>query len=170
MVIFKEDSEDWKRLDFDTLKRGPIALYHSASLLTRDVEEMRSLGYLVLPMDLESEDEESFHTLVARVLKFPGYYGRNLDALNDCLGGLPETFGEDLLIVLDSFDTFFRRDERSAHIILDLLWQNSMRNQLWGHTTITFVRSADPRFEVPPVGAAGVGWNSEEFLNSSRGV
>lgn len=34
-------------------------------------------------------DEASFHDAIAAALGFPGYYGRNLDALYDCLTDQP---------------------------------------------------------------------------------
>ncbi len=33
-------------------------------------------------------DRESFHDYLAQALQLPDYYGRNLDALHDCLGEL----------------------------------------------------------------------------------
>ena len=39
---------------------------------------------------------EEAHAYLARTLRLPPYYGRNLDALADCLG----MFGEDIYIVL----------------------------------------------------------------------
>lgn len=31
------------------------------------------------------QDKADFHTALAEALHFPGYYGKNLDALHDCL-------------------------------------------------------------------------------------
>lgn len=41
-------------------------------------------------------DRDAAHAYLAGVLRFPPYYGRNLDALADCLGAL----GGDVLIAL----------------------------------------------------------------------
>ena len=35
-------------------------------------------------------DRETLHTTLASLLRLPDYYGRNLDALYDCLTSLPE--------------------------------------------------------------------------------
>lgn len=36
----------------------------------------------------EFENVESFHAFIAEALRFPEYYGGNLDALSDCLGDI----------------------------------------------------------------------------------
>lgn len=42
-----------------------------------------------IKLDLSNvADEEAFHDIVAAKLEFPAYYGRNLDALWDCLTDL----------------------------------------------------------------------------------
>ena len=38
----------------------------------------------------------AFHSLIAQILGFPAHYGRNLDALYDCLTELPD--GTELVI------------------------------------------------------------------------
>lgn len=46
----------------------------------------------------------AFHTRIARILDFPDYYGKNLDALYDCLTDLPE--GTELTIThFDALET-----------------------------------------------------------------
>ena len=41
-------------------------------------------------------DRESCHQYIARIMRFPDYYGHNLDALYDCLG----EFGTDSTVVI----------------------------------------------------------------------
>lgn len=38
----------------------------------------------------EMTSRENAHTYLAKILSFPDYYGRNLDALYDCLGDISE--------------------------------------------------------------------------------
>ncbi len=170
MTFFGRDPEQQERLDFRLLQFGPVVLYNQSTVLDRDIADVAKLGYEPRRLDLESADAGSFHDLIASALKFPDYYGRNLDALSDCVSELPYTFESDLLLVLDSFDVFFRRDERFAHAVLDVLWCNALRNQLVGHTTLVFARSADPRIQVPSVGSADIYWNPTEFLDKNRGA
>ena len=42
-------------------------------------------------------DRDSLHTTLKRVLNFPDYYGRNLDALRDCLTDV----SEEIMIYID---------------------------------------------------------------------
>lgn len=37
-------------------------------------------------------DEASFYTEIAKKCSFPDYFGRNLDALNECLGDLAQEY------------------------------------------------------------------------------
>jgi RNAse (barnase) inhibitor barstar len=170
MTSFGRSPELQDRLDFRLLQFGPVALYYQSTVLDRDVAGVSGLGYEVRRLDLEAADADAFHDLISSSLNFPDYYGRNLDALNDCVSELPYSFESDVLLVLDSFDTLFRRDGQFAHAVLDVLWRNALRNQLVGHTMLVFVRSTDPRIQVPPVGSSSIYWNPAEFLNESRGV
>ena len=65
------------------------------------------------------ETREQLHDALARQLSFPDYYGRNLDALFDCLTDLTE----------DAELRLVRRDELFAHlgVYADIL-QNVLRD------------------------------------------
>jgi len=169
MTVFGRKPEEQDRLDFRILQFGPVALYYQAAVLERDVAGVTELGYDLHRLDLEAAGSEEFHELIASSLEFPDYYGRNLDALDDCLSDVPYTRESDVLLVLESFDSFFRRDEAFAHGVLDALWGNALRNQQVGHTMLVFVRSGDPRLSLPPVGSSTIYWNQAEFLDEDRG-
>lgn len=54
------------------------------------------------------------HKLIADTLGFPEYYGRNLDALFDCLTELPECH-----IVLENINTLGERSEAFVQTFID---------------------------------------------------
>ncbi len=168
MTFFSRELKQQQRLDFELLQFGPVILYHQKALLDRDIAAIDPFGYELRRLDLEQADIGTFHDLIASSLDFPGYYGRNLDALNDCLRELPYTFGSDVLLVLDAFDAFFRRHRDFAHGVLDMLCLNAQRNQLVGHTMLVLAQSADPAIELPEIGSMGIYWNPSEFLNKNR--
>jgi hypothetical protein len=78
--------EDANRLDFDLLRESPVTLYRSREVLAEHLAWLRRHGYAVHELDCSGwSSEADFHDAVSRTLGFPGYYGRNLDAFNDCL-------------------------------------------------------------------------------------
>ncbi len=60
--------------------------FRRRSVLQEAITELERLGYRVVLLDAGTwHDEADFHRDIAEALSFPSYYGRNLDALNDCL-------------------------------------------------------------------------------------
>ncbi len=110
-------------------------------------------------------------------LSFPGYFGRNLAALNDCMSDVASgDYGWDgdadtgLVIVLRAFDAFAVVDRRTAQLMLDILADQARRALLIGHRVICLVQSNDPRLAFEPVGAMPVMWNDAERIQSKRGL
>jgi RNAse (barnase) inhibitor barstar len=109
-------------------------------------------------------------------LRFPAYFGRNLDALNDCIrdvasheyGWPADATG--LVIVLRAFDAFATVDRRTAQIMLNIVAHQARTATLFGNRIICLVQSNDPQLSFEPVGAMPVLWNDAELLNSSRGL
>ncbi|MDO8122548.1 barstar family protein [Isoptericola sp. b490] len=98
--------------DFALVRGGGIALYWSPAVLRDAEHELGELGYDHTRVDAANWDESTMHEAVAATLDFPGYYGRNLDALADCLGDVahgdygwsPER--TDLAATFDNFGAF----------------------------------------------------------------
>jgi hypothetical protein len=118
--------------------------------------------------------EAELHRDIAAALDFPGYYGRNLDALNDCLrdvvtydyGTSREATG--LVLVFTGYDAFAGRCPRAAQTVLDILADRARSAALIGHRMCCLVQSNDPTIRFDPVGAMPVMWNDAEWLDSDR--
>src|SRR5688572_18658761 len=71
------------------LLSGPVALYCSRTRLDADLEELRTEQFDVRRMNAGGwSSKAAAHEDLETALGLPDYYGRNLDALNDCMGDL----------------------------------------------------------------------------------
>jgi hypothetical protein len=170
MAIFRNESEDFQRLDWTLLQNGAINLYLRTELLAEDAEWLKAHNYLVDSFYCSAwGSEEDMHEALASGLEFPDYYGRNLDALNDCISDLeiPEESGR--VLIFHRYDAFAAAFPRAAWVILDIIESKSRFLLLFGRL-FALVQSADPRISFEPVGARPVMWNRREWLNKSRGL
>jgi RNAse (barnase) inhibitor barstar len=171
MPVFRNTPEDWQRLDLSLLQNGACHLYLRTSILDEDTRWLEQHGYKVYRFDCShwarSAGERQMHEDLARELHFPDYYGRNLDALNDCVGDCCDA---DALVTLrlEHFDAFFGAHPSVAHALLDIVADNSRLVALWGARLIALVQSDVPNLELPTVGATAVSWNPREFMVASR--
>jgi hypothetical protein len=90
------DPETRKRPDWELLQNGFVTLFCRAHVFTEAKTALAALGYLVVELNAgEWRTREDALVAIGTALHFPDYYGRNLDALVDCLRdvasyGLPE--------------------------------------------------------------------------------
>jgi len=77
-------------------------------------------------------------TAIGEALSFPDHYGRNLDALNDCLRDLD---GPSVLL-WDGWCTLAREDEPAFHAVRTILGDH-------GTTLTTLLRGEGPDVDVP---------------------
>lgn len=155
--------DDAGRLDFDLLRESPVSLYFSVEVLGEHLGWLREHQYLVHSFDCSRwASEGDFHTDVGRSLAFPNYYGRNLDAFNDCLHGIdvPEDGGTVMAFL--AFDTFFSLSPDRHWHILDIIACRSRSFLLQGRRLLALVHSGDRHLGIKPVGARPVLWNSTE--------
>ncbi len=170
MTVF---SRDWsqERLDYRLLQFGPMSLYYDRQKLSDDIAELETLGYRLRQLDVgRLADPGAFQGAIAALLEFPDFYGRNLDAFNDCISQIPYDWDHDLLLVLGSFDRFYARHRDFAQGVLDIMWSNAFQGQLVGFTMLTLIQSDDPRLHLSNVAPRTIYWNPREFLDSSRGL
>jgi len=165
------------RRDFQLMLSSVVQKFWSRTLLDEALAWLRSVGYRVIELpSAEWHAESDLPLAFEQRLSFPSYYGRNLDALNECMTdfGLYE-FGSDpnstgTVLVLMQYDTFVRVEPKAAFVVLDIIASASRRALLVGHRMLCLVQTDDPRLEIEPVGSEPVMWNQREFLNTSRGL
>jgi RNAse (barnase) inhibitor barstar len=169
MAVFRDD--DLQRLDWRLLLHGPIALYYHPDVLAEDSAWLANHGYLITHFDCRTwQTHEDMHSAFAAQLAFPDYYGRNLDALNDCLSDLviPDESGRAL--VFSHYDQLARQLPDVAWPVLDILATQARYFLLFGQRLIALIQSDDPQITFDPVGACPVSWNGREWLNTNRGL
>ena len=114
--------------------------------------------------------EASMHDELSSVLSFPAYYGRNLNALNECMSEdliVPNLGG--LAVCFKRFDQFASRFQ-SALVVLDILAKASRQHMLRGRRFIVLLQTDDPRVSFTGLGGISARWNSDEWLLANRGL
>lgn len=178
MPAFDSDQvqKSTNQIDWTLLQNGFVTKFCSTNILEKSVTWLRDFGYEIV--EIETSDwasESDIHLDFAAAFSFPDYYGRNLNALRDCLRDVAEySYGSNrdstgTVLVLNHYDRFLHKDADLAEDVLDIFADTARLAALIGHRMICLVQSNDPAIEIRPVGATPVVWNREEFLNSSRG-
>lgn len=169
MAIFKNETEQFKQLDWLLLQNGAITLYLRPQLLEADVEWLREHQYRADSFDCSRWSSESeMHGALSSGLEFPDYYGRNVHALNDCLGEIEVPVEGGRVLILNRYDYFAAKFPGLAWSVLDVFEINSRRLLLFGRRLIILVQSDDPGITFEPVGGRAVMWNTREWLNENR--
>lgn len=171
MATFKYEDSTWNHVDWRILQLGAVSLYWRQDLLDEHIAWLQEHGYDVHSFDAAAwQNEMAALVEIGRNLDFPDYYGRNLDALNECLGDIeiPEDGG--VALVFRGFDAFYRTDPRTAWVLLDIIESNSRDFLLFGHRLIALVQSDDWQFRIESVGARSVLWNPMEGTQKDRSV
>jgi hypothetical protein len=174
VAAWDPDAETTHPVDFRLVHNTFVTMFWRSSLLDQTIEWLRSHAYEVVEFDAASwASAAEMLDDVAAGLEFPDYFGRNLDALNDCMrdvasgdyGWHADATG--LVIVLRAFDAFTSADH-SRQILLDIFADQARCAILIGNRIICLVQSNDPHLSFDPVGAMPVTWDDAEWLNSKR--
>jgi hypothetical protein len=166
-------------MDWEILRNSSVSLYLNRQYLEEDVQWFRENHYRVYAFDCTTWfSRDSMHSDFQSTLSFPGYYGRNLDALWDCLSAMSIPDEGGALLVLDGFNGYAKNcgavpthsGKPEAEVILDILASASRYFSLTGKRFITLVQSDDPWMRFERLGGASTQWNRREWLNKNRGV
>jgi len=158
-----------QRTDYSILQNGLVVMYHRASFLAADSDDLRAEGYAIQEVDCSAfPDIESFSRHISDTLNFWGEWHGGLDALNDYLSDLPFPDSDCMALSLVRFDVLHSKATQFAEGMVDVFASSSRFHSLFGRRLILLVQVDDGRFHLPPVGASPVVWNRKEFFDSSR--
>jgi len=169
MPVFKEP---WKTNDkaFYLMQNGAITLFMNESILQDEIDWLVSNNYEVITMLADSWNNEiDFHNEISEKLNFPGWYGHNLDALNDCLSDI-ETDKEGIVIVFYDYEKFTAKFPTTAKHILDIFESVSRFLLLFGKRFFCLVQTNDPHFQMNNLGSNSTNWNRKEWESKKRGI
>ena len=167
MAVFMDNSDDWQRLDFQILRDGGISRYQNAKFLAEDIQWLEAQKYEVTSFNCASwATMERMHQELQEKLSFPEYYGRNLDALNDCLRELsiPDAGGR--AVVFMRLDAFINQDNKhrdAAEGLLDIFAGALRAAMLFGRRLIVLVQTEDRKLNFGSLGAVAALWNRREW-------
>ena len=171
MAVFSDEPEEYQRLDLSLLKNGSIHLYYRLSVLEEDVSWLRSHNYQLDNFDCSRwQTEQVMHEELASRLEFPKYYGKNLDALNDCLGDVTVPKDGGRVLILHRYDVFYAGLQNVAWSVLSIIDRNAWLHLLFGQRLFALVQSDDPLIEFPLLDSRFVMWNPREWLDKNRGL
>jgi RNAse (barnase) inhibitor barstar len=169
MAAFSDN--DFDRLDWQLLQNGAINLYYREPILREDISWLADHGYLIHEFDCGIWNSQSdFHEEVRAKLNFPGWYGENIDAFNDCLCDIEIPHDGGTALVFRRFDCFLSKEPEFAEWVLDDIQGNSRMHSLFGQRLFAMLQSDDPSLKLKPVGECYARWNRREKLNSARGL
>jgi Barstar (barnase inhibitor) len=177
MPSFNNTPDDWQRLDWQILRDGGIQLYWRREYLVEDVQWFAKHDYEVFEFACDTwKSQDDMFSDFARVLRLPDYFGRNLDALDDCITDLPLTGNHGALIVLKRFDAYaagagstpMNRLSTEAEVVLDIIASASRFYLLNGNRLVALVQTNDPQLRFGLLGGKMPQWNHREWLNENR--
>lgn len=154
--------------DIEILKNGAICKYYKNAILDEDVSWFIENRFDVYDINVKKWNKKNFRTEIKSKLKFPDYYGENLNAFRDCLGDMRNPKYKGVLIVFREYDEFLNSENNLAITVLDIIAEESRNWLVEGHKLIALIQSNDAHLDLPKLGGTSPAWNSGEWFNDDR--
>ena len=162
-------------MDFDLKKtqkiinstQPPYALFCKQNSYVPDLFsgfDTRKSDLVLIANGRQMRDWDELSEIFANMFSFPSYYGRNWDALEECIGDLSWIAFDKLLLVISNADHVFSREPKEMDIFLDVLkcagerWSKSIQDgEIWDrdarpfHTIFVFSNEANVKLNIPQI-------------------
>lgn len=161
MATFRNEPEEWQRLDWMILQNGWVSLYARPEFLLIDTAWFRKERYRVIELDCSKwVDDEAMYTDLKLRFRLPNNDASDMKALK---AGLADTtiLGAGLVIVLHQLDTLAKD---KGQTLLQAFAESARFKMLLGERIITLAQVNDANISYDPVGALPVTWNPHEWL------
>jgi RNAse (barnase) inhibitor barstar len=153
-------------LPWRLMRNGPVTLYRRQDYFEQDIAELREREYLVPVLDcLAWGSVGEMHDALRLGLGLPDYTGRNFDALADSLSEIDVPEHSGTMVALDNVT---RSDQ--TDMLLDVLADASRRWLLFGRIFGILVRTDNPSYDGPVIGATRPSWNGREWRSADRAL
>ena len=165
MASFRLNHDELQHeLEWRLLQPGPITMYVRPEYLDEDVAELSAKGYRVHRLRCSQwKSASAMWQELADELELE-HTPSNFNALDDLLEDIdvPDVGG--VAIVLDDFQAL----RHSPDVLLEVLARSSRWWLLFGRRLIVLLRTDDPDFVPPAVGATTPEWNGREWFTAAR--
>jgi RNAse (barnase) inhibitor barstar len=143
---FSTDDILGNRLDFEIARDGFVRRLRDDAALRNAETWLRREGYRVIELDAGAwQEDKQMHIAFAAALQFPSHFGKNLDALNDCMSDVAEAdYGWDatetgIVLILSGFERFTQRLPRIADDVQHILRSQGRYAALFGNRLLTIL-------------------------------
>jgi RNAse (barnase) inhibitor barstar len=104
---------------------GKAGVYHMPQMDKAPIIAAgKANGYIAIRVDLsKADDRNELFATVAKALKFPDWFGNNLDALADCLGDMSWLPADGYLVLLEHCDRIHGTAEADFVNVLQVFQQ-----------------------------------------------
>lgn len=122
-------------MQLEHLMQASVAAVHFVS--TRDVADVaRDFAGTVVQISVSKvENDKELFVLLAQALKFPGYFGHNWDAVDECLADIQWLPAAGCVLVCTEADSAWSRCPTTLGKLISV-WLGAARN--WGETGTPF--------------------------------
>jgi hypothetical protein len=151
-------------LEISILRDGAIAVYHSTEFLNEDLEWFQGQNYKIYSVDLVDVASTSDFYQTMTVCLDLWHEPNNLDALYDLLCDIQLGDAQGGIIVLRSFDRFFKTFPTLGYTLLDFLANISRLYLIDRLKLICLIHTSTTELTLPKVGGFYISSNPRESL------